>query len=131
MHCPLLSKALPCPAPGRPTNPAQPAWPLLHLPTHPNPLDNHQVAIFLPERGNDNSGATDPSVVRAIVRDSSDVRTNGTLPFFLDSSGCVSGDPRCTEQPAVDLVGRGEVVGRGGGVGIGLGMGIGGRHGLE
>lgn len=59
---------------------------------------NAQVAIFLPEQGHPDTG-----MVRAIVRDATDVRTNGSLPFFLDSNGCVS-DPDCPNKPAEVLV---------------------------
>jgi hypothetical protein len=43
----------------------------------------------VPERNHSSYG-----VVRAILRDGNDFRINGTLPFFLDSDGCVS-YPEC------------------------------------
>ncbi|PRW58639.1 hypothetical protein C2E21_2984 [Chlorella sorokiniana] len=60
-------------------------------------FDPNEVAVFLPEKGHPDSG-----MVRAIVRDSQDVRTNGSLPFFLDSNGCVS-DPECPSKPATNV----------------------------
>ena len=60
------------------------------LPRPPS-LAAHQVAVYLPERQHPNYG-----VVRAMVRDASDVRTNGSTPFYLDSGGCVSANAACT-----------------------------------
>lgn len=59
------------------------------------------MAIFVPERGHPDAG-----MARAIVRDSTDVITNGSLPFFLDSNGCVS-NPDCGLAPRTTLVGPG------------------------
>ena len=49
------------------------------------------MAIYLPERQHPNYG-----VVRVMVRDANDVRTNGSTPFYLDSDGCVSANAACT-----------------------------------
>ncbi|GAB4817823.1 hypothetical protein N2152v2_004869 [Parachlorella kessleri] len=49
----------------------------------------NQVQVFAPERNHDSYG-----VVRVILRDSNDRGNNGTMPFFLDSDGCVS-NPGC------------------------------------
>ncbi|KAL4426385.1 hypothetical protein ABPG77_004679 [Micractinium sp. CCAP 211/92] len=53
-------------------------------------FDPNEVALFVPEQNHPAFG-----VVRAIVRDSTDTRTNGTdIPMYLDSNGCVA-DPLC------------------------------------
>lgn len=48
-----------------------------------------QVHLYVPQQGHDSFG-----VVRAIVQDSNDAGSEGSLPFFLDSDGCVS-YPNC------------------------------------
>ncbi|KAI3433616.1 hypothetical protein D9Q98_003425 [Chlorella vulgaris] len=48
-------------------------------------MDPNVVALYLPERDHPDYG-----VARAMLRDSTDVRTNGSEPFYLDSDGCIS-----------------------------------------
>lgn len=87
----------------RPAPPASARAPL--TPLHPScccslpPSPQRQVSLFLPERGHPDAGTA-----RALVRDSTDARTNGSLPLFLDTNGCVS-DPSCPDTSPVDLVG--------------------------
>ncbi|KAL4419709.1 hypothetical protein ABPG75_006807 [Micractinium tetrahymenae] len=48
------------------------------------------VALYAPEQDHPNFG-----VVRAMVRDATDVIPDGDIPMFLDSNGCIA-DPTCT-----------------------------------
>lgn len=61
--------------------------PLMPFPSHPASARQWrpQVALYLPERDHPDYG-----VARAMLRDSTDVRTNGSEPFYLDSDGCIS-----------------------------------------
>ena len=67
------------------------------------------MAVFFPERDHPDFG-----VARAMLRDATDVRTNGTDPFYLDSSGCVASSAACTPAAAgaANLVSLGGVGGR-------------------
>ncbi|EFN59099.1 hypothetical protein CHLNCDRAFT_137883 [Chlorella variabilis] len=58
-------------------------------------FDPNTVAVFFPERDHPDFG-----VARAMLRDATDVRTNGTDPFYLDSSGCVASSAACTPAAA-------------------------------
>lgn len=49
-----------------------------------------QIQLYAPQRDHPNYG-----VLRAIVRDRTDGSVNGSMPFYLDSDGCVS-DPGCS-----------------------------------
>ena len=59
------------------------------------------MAVYFPEAANPSAG-----VARVMVLDSTDAATNGTTPFFVDSSGCVA-DETCALPNAGDKV-RGE-----------------------